>query len=217
MMISARSSYSTRLAALWFGVIYLVLLDVAAGDTLPRLEPATCATPELVAAKAKCFTFFGQESRDVPNGTIVELPVAVIAPKKQSAPPNIDPLFFFPGGPGLSALSDFDWIRDDTGNRPVVLVEHRGFVHAKPILACPGRMISTYQNTLSPVVVSSADIDARLKIFTGSVERCYAKLVAEGIDVSRYNEYEIARDADEIRGLPRRGPDSLIGSNLTES
>lgn len=168
---------------------------------VPRIEPAECITPELLDAGAKCFLFFGQENRDAPNGKVVELPVAVISPENQNDPPDPDPLFFFPGGPGLSALDDFEWIRGDAGNRTVVLVEHRGFVHAKPALTCPGSAISPYLNPLSPVVVSSADFLERIGMYTAVVERCYAKLIREGIDPSRYNEYEISRDTNEIREL----------------
>ena len=152
---------------------------------VPRIEPAECITPELLDAGAKCFLFFGQENRDAPNGTVVELPVAVIAPENENDPPDPDPLFFFPGGPGLSALDEFESIRGDAGNRTVVLVEHRGFVHAKPTLSCPGSAISPYLNPLSPVVVSSADVLERIGMYTAVIERCYAKLIREGIDVSR--------------------------------
>ncbi len=200
-MISARIPVLRIIALVGFASALNLGAMRAEAEEVPRLEPADCVTPELVAAKAKCFMFFGQENRDAPNGTIVELPVAVIAPAKEADPPNPDPLFFFPGGPGITALDRPEWIREDAGNRTVVLVEHRGFVHAKPTLDCPGRMISPYQNTLSPVAVSSTDMAERLAIFTASVERCYEKLVAAGIDVSRYNEYEVARDADEIRGF----------------
>ena len=67
---------------------------------VPRIEPAECVTQHLIDANAKCYLFFGQEDRDDPNGTIVELPVAVIAPENESDPRNSDPVFFFPGGPG---------------------------------------------------------------------------------------------------------------------
>jgi pimeloyl-ACP methyl ester carboxylesterase len=168
---------------------------------VPRIEPAECVTQELVDAGAKCFLFFGQENRDAPNGTVVELPVAVIAPEIESEPRNLDPVFYFPGGPGLSEMSGFEWVRNDSGNRTVVLVEHRGFVHAKPTLSCPGRTISPNQNALSPVTVSSTDTMERLLMHAETVERCYEKLIREGIDVTKYNEYDISRDTDEIREL----------------
>ena len=102
---------------------------------------------------------------------------------------------------GPLALREFAWIRGDAGNRTVVIVEHRGFFYAKPRLSCPGIRISPYQNTLAPAAVSSTDTMERLRMHAEVVERCYEKLVSEGIDVSKYNEYDISRDVDEIRGL----------------
>jgi pimeloyl-ACP methyl ester carboxylesterase len=183
--------------------------------TVPRIEPADCVTRELVDANADCYLFFGQEDRDDPNGTIVELPVAMLAPDSHdgsaNADPNPDAVFFFPGGPGLSPMGNFDWIRSDAGNRPVVLIDHRGFRYAKPTLVCPGRTISPYQNELSPVVVSFTDTMERLNLHAETVERCYEKLVAEGIDVAKYNEYDIARDVDEIRQLMGYGKVNVYG------
>ena len=184
-------------------------------EPVPRLESADCVTGELVDANADCYLFFGQEDRDDPNGTIVELPVAVIAPDREgdvrSPDPKPDPLFFFPGGPGLSPMDNFDWIRGDTGNRPLVLIDHRDFRYAKPTLVCPGRTISPYQNELSPVMVASTDTMERLRLHAETVQRCYEKLVDEGIDVAKYNEYDIARDVDEIRQLLGYGKVNIYG------
>ena len=175
--------------------------DEAQSTAVPRIESAECVTEELVDADAVCYLFFAQEDRDDPNGTIVELPVAVIAPDNEADPPNPNPLFFFPGGPGLSPMGEFNWIRGDIGDRALVLIEHRGFLHARPTLICPGRTISPYQNQLSPVMVSSTDTMERLRLHAETVEQCYKKLVAENIDVTKYNEYDVSRDVDEIREL----------------
>ena len=186
-------------------LVIAIGLFLSAGSTwsmdvvVPRIESAKCVTDELRDAGAECYLFLGQENRDDPNGTLVELPVAVIPPDIDNGRP--DPLFFFPGGPGVTPMSEFSWIRADAGNRTVVLIDHRGMLHAKPSLACPGRTISPYQNYLSPVTVSTTDTRERLRMHAETVERCYDKLVSEGVDVTRYNEYEISRDVEEIRQL----------------
>ncbi len=167
--------------------------------TIPRIEAAECVTEALVSANADCYRFFGQEDRDRPNGTIVELPLGVIPPLTGSG--DSDPLFYFPGGPGGSPLRSFDWLHEVTGDRSLVLIDHRGFAHAKPHLECPGSQLAPWFNQLSPAIVSSIDTGERLRIHAESVERCYDKLVGEGIDVSKYNEYDVARDVDEIRAL----------------
>ncbi len=167
---------------------------------IPRLEPEECVTQELAAADADCYRFYGQENRDDPNDTVVELPVGIIPPNSGVAPSD-DPLFYFPGGPGGSPLRGFDWLRDVSADRAVVLIDHRGFVNAKPHLECPGSQLAPWFNQLSPAIVSSTDTWERLRIHAESVERCYEKLVSEGIDVAHYNEYDVARDVDEIRAL----------------
>ncbi|MBJ88400.1 MAG: hydrolase [Woeseia sp.] len=180
-------------------LFYTASISVAEDAVLPRIESAECVSEQLRAAGADCYLFFGEENRDKPNGTLVKLPVAVIAPNTEAG--NPDPLFFFPGGPGVTPMYDFSWIRADAGNRTVVLIDHRGMLHAKPSLACPGRTISPYQNHLSPVIVSTLDTKERLRMHAETVENCYEKMVSEGIDVTRYNEYEISRDVEEIRQL----------------
>ncbi len=191
-------------------IVWLVVLAVTTAGApraqpqaqVPRLEPAECTTPELLAANAECYRFFGQEDRDSPNGTIVELPVAVMAPDHGPAPPHPDPVVYFPGGPGLSPMRAYvHWLRTDAATRTLVLIDHRGFFNSEPTLSCPDIAMSPYQNRLAPSVVSTNVSMERLRLHAETVERCYDKLVAEGIDVTKYNEYDIARDVDEIREL----------------
>ena len=63
-------------------------MDRLQSGKVPRIEPADCVTQALVDANADCYVFFGQENRDAPNGTIVELPVAIIAPETESDLPT---------------------------------------------------------------------------------------------------------------------------------
>lgn len=168
---------------------------------VPRIESGDCVSRQLIDVDARCFLFYGEENRDDPNGTIVALPVAVVPPLERVENFPADPVIYFSGGPGASAMQRFDWIRRDAGIRELILVDHRGFINAEPTLQCPGLQISPYMNQLSPVVVSEETPLERLQLHAETIKRCYDKLVAEGIDVSRYNEYEISRDIDEIRSL----------------
>ncbi len=177
---------------------------------VPRIEKAECVTEALVEANADCYMFFGQEDRDNPGGTIVELPVAVLVPA--TGIQNSDPVFFFPGGPGGSPMP-YAGRMEEIGDRTLVLIEHRGFVHAKPELSCPGLRLSPFFNQLSPVIVSSTDTMERLRIHAESVEECYAKLVSEGVNVRKYNGYDVARDVDEIRTLLGYDKINIYGSS----
>ena len=206
---------SRLLIAVLLAALALPLLGLSTSDRklaeVPRIVKAECVSEALMEANADCYTFFGEEDRDDPNGTIVELPVAVIAPERESN--NPDPVFFFPGGPGGSPMRGFARTREDLGDRTLVLVDHRGFIHAKPTLSCPGLRLAPFFSQLSPVIVSSTDTMERLRIHAESVEQCYAKLVSEGIDVPKYNEYDIARDVDEIRTLLGYGKINIYGSS----
>ena len=80
-------------------------------DTLPRLESTACATQALEDLNASCYTFYGQENWDDPNGNTVELPIGVIDPETETdADAESDPVVFFPGGPGYSILGNADYI-----------------------------------------------------------------------------------------------------------
>ncbi|HET8790526.1 MAG TPA: alpha/beta hydrolase, partial [Modicisalibacter sp.] len=175
----------------------------------PRLEPSKCVTEALTEIDAQCYTFYGEENWDAPNGTLVELPVAVIEPESATnAKSNAGkpPVFFFPGGPGYSVIGNREYIaqlRKDIGQRTLVVMDHRGFIHAKPALECPDyAAVSPYHNIIhTPAITSSLDPMQRLDSITGAVTECYRKLEDEGIDIPQYNEFAVSRDVDEIRRL----------------
>ncbi|PMR74856.1 hydrolase [Billgrantia endophytica] len=186
-------------------------------DDVPRLEPSACATETLSELGAECYTFHGEENWDEPNGNHVKLPVGVMAPDEVR---DVDdpPVFFFPGGPGFSSLDDRDYLeqlRKDVGNRTLVTMDHRGFIHAEPALECPDyAAVSPYHNIIhTPAIASSLDPMKRLESITGAVEACYQKLKDEGIDVAQYNQYTVSRDVDEIRQLLEYDTIDAFGSS----
>lgn len=179
--------------------------QVSASQETPRLENADCVTDALKAMQAECYIFYGQEDWSDPNGRLVELPVAVIAPE-QAGNTDDPPVVFFPGGPGYSVIGNRDYVeqlRKDIGDRTLVVMDHRGFIHAKPTLACPDYAeVSPYHNIIhTPAITSSLDPMERMDAMTGEVSACYRKLESEGIDVAEYNQYAVSRDVDEIRRL----------------
>lgn len=173
-------------------------------DTIPRLEPTECVTEALMELAADCYTFHGYENWDEPGVNRIQVPVAVIEPENDEA--DGVPVFFFPGGPGYSSLGLRDYmeqLRKDVGNRTLVTMDHRGFIHSEPALECPDyAAVSPYHNIIhTPAISSSLKPMERLEAITSEVEACYQKLTEEGIDVSQYNQYAVARDVEEIRKL----------------
>lgn len=153
---------------------------------------------------AECYTFHGEENWESPNGNTVAIPVAVFEP--ESGETDDIPVFFFPGGPGYSSLGEREYmeqLRKDIGDRTLVTMDNRGFIHAEPALECPEyARVSPYHNIIhTPAITASLDPLERMDAITGVVSDCYQKLVDEGIDVSQYNAHSVSRDVDEIRRL----------------
>lgn len=174
-------------------------------DDVPRLESSECATEALSELGAECYTFYGEENWGAPNGSHVKIPIGVMEPDEEGDADD-PPVFFFPGGPGFSSLDNRDYLaqlRKDVGNRTLVTMDHRGFVHAEPVLDCPDyAAISPYHNIIhTPAITSSLDPMQRLESISEAVQACYQKLKDEGIDVAQYNQYAVSRDVDEIRQL----------------
>ncbi len=216
MELSSLRKTRTALSASGAFLLAIVFLPLPAQaqPTTPSLVQSECATDALTEAQAQCYTFYAQENRAAPNGTVVELPVAVVGSDSANTP--ADPAFFFPGGPGYSMLGSSERIaqlKKDVGSRALVLIDHRGFIHAEPALRCPDyAQVSPYHNIIfTPAVSSSLDTMERLHSVTSVVEDCYDKLVGEGIDVAQYNSYAIAQDVEDIRRLLGYGKINAYG------
>ncbi len=167
-----------------------------------KLEPQECVTDALVTLGAECYRFTGEEDWDEPNGNLVQMPVAVF--NADAASPENPPVFFFPGGPGYSSLgaqSYLEQLLKDVGDRTLVTMDHRGYIHSKPALRCPGYAeVSPYHDIIhTPAITSSVDPLERIKPVAEQVEACFDKLVSEGIDPAQYNQYTVSIDVDEIR------------------
>ncbi|MGQ4879265.1 alpha/beta fold hydrolase [Billgrantia sp. LNSP4103-1] len=196
--------------------LLITMPTLAQTDTedLPRLEDADCPTEALRELGATCHTFHAPENWREPNGSSVVMPVAVIEPETDAVQadaedPEADdtlPVYFFPGGPGYSSLYNREYLEQllkDVGDRTLVTMDHRGFIHAEPALECPDyAAVSPYHNIIhTPAITASLEPMHRLGIITSAVEACYNKLNEEGHDLSQYNSHAISRDVDELRQL----------------
>ncbi len=206
-------AFSSALPTLGSFLLFMALATTSAhaqtpesAADVPRLDSSACATQALKALQAECYTFHGEENWESPNGNRIELPVAVIEPDTPASDAETPPVVFFPGGPGYSVIGNREYLeqlRKDIGNRTLVVMDHRGFLHAEPALRCPDyAAVSPYHNIIhTPAIASSLDPMARLDSITGVVADCYRTLDDQGIEVAQYNEYAVSRDVDEIRRL----------------
>ncbi|MDN7131771.1 alpha/beta hydrolase [Halomonas sp. MC140] len=188
-------------------------------NTVPRLESTDCATQALKDLNASCYTFYGQENWNDPNGQTIELPIGVIAPESSNGnDADSDPVIFFPGGPGYSILDNVDYIeqlRKDIGDRSLVVFDPRGFKHATPALECSDYAnVSPYHNIIhTPALTASLDPMDRMQYITDEVSACYQKLDDEGVEIAQYNEWATSRDLDEIRNLLDYENVNIFGSS----
>lgn len=121
-----------------------------------------------------CGTLEVPENYDAPEGRLVRLPVAILP--AASPAPTADPIVYLNGGPGHSATS---WLGVIAGigaprvDRDLIVIEQRGNGAGEPALLC------------------GEDEEVRA---------CHDRLVAEGIDLTRYGNADAARDVEALRG-----------------
>ncbi|MBN1283795.1 MAG: alpha/beta fold hydrolase [Anaerolineae bacterium] len=116
------------------------------------------------------------EDYDAPDGPTLELAVAIL--HSLSDDPLPDPIIYLEGGPGGSALVGIDFWVDTPlrADRDFILIDQRGTGYSKPTLDC----WELYEE--------SEDDDRDLYM------ACYARLIAEGINLSAYNSANNAAD-----------------------
>lgn len=163
------------------------------------LEASVCPTDALRALEAKCYTADLPEDHDAPRGKRISVPVAVLKGDKKAAP-----LFFFPGGPGSSALDREERLRvlkDGADGRDLVVFAYRGGRGAAPELDCDPsyRRLSAYYRKFTPIVHGPGSPVERLAQIGAYYEACHQRLKEQGVDIAQYTEYNIAFDIDAIR------------------
>lgn len=184
----------------------LAAATICMGGTLataavPALRQSSCATDALKKMGAACYEFIGPENWDHPTGRTVTLPVAVVS--GPDTDPKLTPVFWFEGGPGGNRhLTSENEIRSqlaDAASHRLVLIGSRGLRLSKPTLDCPGDELRGENRHFSSRVYGTKSLDERIKEWADIVKACSDKLTKEGVDVSQYSDYHIARDYDAIR------------------
>ncbi len=133
------------------------------------------------------------ELHSIPNGKAIELAVAVF--KSQAEVPTHEPLVLIMGGPGMSDIDAFvPEMIGDLGklfleNRDVVIIELRGLKYSKPNLLCPE--IEQLQISLLDKNFSS---NQTLDLYMDTLKVTYDRFETEGVNLSAFNDYEIAKD-----------------------
>ncbi|HSR59820.1 MAG TPA: alpha/beta fold hydrolase [Robiginitalea sp.] len=148
-----------------------------------------------------------------PDGKTIELAVAIHKCQGESA--TLEPLVLITGGPGMSDIDTFvPELFGDLGtlfldNRDVVVIELRGLKYAKPNLILPE--IDNLQLYLSD---KSLSVEESLALYMDSLQGAYDRLEREGVNLSAYNDYEIANDIAYVMEQLHYDTFSVFGSSF---
>ena len=140
--------------------------------------------------RVSCGVLSVDESRGTASKRRVAIPVVVI---KASAPrPGQPPVFYLQGGPGGAAIGSASGLLRSPLAKDMVAVDQdwvffdeRGSGMASPLLDC-GRVAMNDAGPLSPAAGET-------------LKACAALHAAAGVDLSRYNEREVALDVQDLR------------------
>lgn len=133
------------------------------------------------------------ETRGVPNGRFVRLPVAILPSRTQPALP--DPTVYLHGGPGGSALRGAHrWLASPLReHRDLVLFDQRGAGFSEPAL-CPDLTVEDFRAIAANL---SGEALTRTRVAAGL--RCRDALIAGGFDLGAYNSLASAADLEDLR------------------
>ena len=173
----------------------------SAQDTPGAFIPADCMFESLdlgftsvtgEALNFECGYVVVPERHAAPDGPTIRIPVAVRRATAADARP--DPLLLAQGGPGGDAFEVFSLLVPTTtiaANRDIVIFNQRGTPYAVPELTCPET-----EEVLAEMLAAEEAEGERL--YNEAIDACYARLQAEGIDLSAYNSLENAADVPLI-------------------
>jgi pimeloyl-ACP methyl ester carboxylesterase len=168
----------------------------------PRLELAPCKLPGF-EGEARCGTYEVFENRAAKSGRRIALRVVVIPAREKPVLP--DPLIFFEGGPGGSAIAAgpdlaAEELAETLRHRDLLLVDARGTGGSHP-LRCP-----------QPEGVQAVEEALDSFMDPAAVRRCREALAKDN-DLSQYTTDAIVDDVDEVRAALGYEKVNLLGAS----
>ncbi|HXF61408.1 MAG TPA: alpha/beta fold hydrolase, partial [Caldilineaceae bacterium] len=169
-----------------------------------ELIPAECPlrVPDELeeGSSLRCGRLRVPQDRRAPAGLQVELPYALV--QAESAHPRPEPLVYIVGGPGGSALAEFEqvygWLRTLRRERDLILYDQRGTLLADPALDCSDSSdhgateVSAQEMREAQALVPPAyqPLDAN----DLAIHRCAKRLAAAGVNLAAYDTPTHAQD-----------------------
>jgi pimeloyl-ACP methyl ester carboxylesterase len=197
-----------------------LLLACCAGVMAGSLELTPCelGTPQgLVTSSAECGWLTVAENPQRPDGPSIELRVALLRARSES--PQPDPLFFFAGGPGQSALESFRAVAPALAlvrrERDIVLIDQRGSGASNPLRCPPPEDISALLRTPSAAEIEQytsdclQQIDADTHYYTTTQTAADIDAVRQALGYQRINLFGISYGTRLAQVYLRHYPDSV--------
>ncbi|KQV62580.1 MULTISPECIES: alpha/beta hydrolase [unclassified Caulobacter] len=187
------------------GALSLSALGGATHAAAPRFKPAACVGDyKGVDLKVECGNLIVDESRGDPKSRRIKVAVAIVRAAAPKA--GLPPVVYLHGGPGGSALGGLPRMLKSKASREFVAVDQdwifldqRGGGQSDPNLDCPGANLT---DAGPPSEQDKAGIVACLKAFQ-----------AKGVNLSRYNAVEVARDVQDLRAVLKLPLIDLFGGS----
>lgn len=204
-------------AILSFVILVILLLGCKESSDTGKFVKAPCPieVPDGLEASGKFLYGYMKvpELHKYPNGNTIELAIAVHKCQGDSA--THEPLVLITGGPGMSDIDNFvPDLFGDLGalflnNRDIVIIELRGLKYSKPNLFLPE--IDNLQLYLAD---KNLPVEETIELYMDSLQSAYDRLEKAGINLSAYNDYEIANDIVYVMEQLNYDKFSVFGSSF---
>ena len=154
------------------------------------------------------------ENWDNPGEKTLVMTYAIAKAKNES--PFADPIIFFDGGPGISALEEIEWLNGNTSRlrqtRDIIFFDQRG-IRFSSALECPPDVQNMEVEIELPedvdpeellATVNNLTLDADVEALLEAAEllgpdpvvrNCAPYLEEQGVDLSQYGSYNSTQDA----------------------
>lgn len=171
----------------------------------PEFAPTVCVGDySAVSQQVDCGILTVDESRGRSDSRRIGIAVAIV---RASAPKaGLPPVIYLHGGPGGAAVAGVSQLLKRPASREYIAVDQdwifidqRGGGLSDPSLDCPGA------NLTDAGPPSEADADR--------IVACLQAFKARGVDLSRYNAVEVARDVQDLRKALKLSQIDLFGGS----
>ena len=187
------------------GALTLLVVGGSACAAAPEFKPAACVGDySAVSQKVDCGNLIVDEARGQTRSRRISIAVATV---RASAPKaGLPPVIYLHGGPGGAAVAGLPRLLQRPAAREYVgvdqdwiFIDQRGGGLSVPSLDCPG----TNLTDAGPPTDKDAD----------GIVACLQAFKTKGVDLSRYNAVEVARDVQDLRKALRLKQIDLFGGS----